>query len=88
MKVVIHIDQVVLHGLPVTPAQLPVVRAALETELRTLFHRPGAGAHVRVGTTPKLVGSSFEYRAESGPARLGRQAAGAVHAATLGRGSR
>jgi hypothetical protein len=88
MKVVIHIDQVILHGLPVTAAQLPVVRAALEGELRTLFRRSSAGQRARAGATPKLVGGSFEYRAESGPARLGRQAAGAVHAATQSRGPR
>jgi hypothetical protein len=88
MKIVIHIDQVILHGLPVTAAQLPVVRAALERELQTLFRGPAAGRRVRAGATPKLVGGSFEYRAASGPARLGRQAAAAVHAATMSRGLR
>jgi hypothetical protein len=88
MKVVIHIDQVILHGLPVTAAQLPMVRAALERELQTLFRGPGAGRRLRAGAAPKLVGGAVDYRAEKGPARLGCQAAGAVHAATMSRGLR
>jgi hypothetical protein len=88
MNVVIHIKQVIFHGLPVPASQLPVVRAALEKELHALFRGTGAGGRVRAGSAEKHIAKPFDYRVEQGPARLGRQTAGAVHAATLGQGSR
>ncbi|HME38776.1 MAG TPA: hypothetical protein VKG63_07420 [Steroidobacteraceae bacterium] len=88
MNVVIHIDRVIFRGLPLPASQLPAVRAALERELHALFRTAGAGGNVRAGSTERHLAKPFEYRAEQGPARLGRQAAGAVHAATRGRVSR
>jgi hypothetical protein len=85
MRVEIHIDKVVFHGLPLSASQLPAVRRALQIELQRLFHTADAGRRVRAGSTEKLVANPFFYRAEHGPARLGRQAAGAVHAAAQGR---
>jgi hypothetical protein len=88
MKVVIHIKHVVLQGLPVSASQLPVVRAALESELHALFRGADARGRVRAGSAEKYMAKPFDFRVEQGPARLGRQAAGAVHAATVGQGSR
>jgi hypothetical protein len=88
MNVIIHINQVVLQGLPVTASQLPVVRAALESELHALFRGAGARGRVRAGSAEKYIAKPFDFRVEQGAARLGRQAAGAVHAATFGQGSR
>ncbi|MDE3011019.1 MAG: hypothetical protein KGI67_09040 [Pseudomonadota bacterium] len=37
MKVALHIERIVLDGLPVTAAQLPALRAELERELTALL---------------------------------------------------
>ena len=37
MTLVLHIERIVLDGLPVTAAQLPALRAALERELGALL---------------------------------------------------
>ena len=83
MRVVLHIDKVTLRGVPLSRAQLPTVRAALERELARLFRRSGAAPAMRSIRNDRVVGDSLIYRADrGGPQRLGRQLARAVYSAS------
>ena len=85
MKIVLHLERVVLHGLPLTASQLPAVRTALEGELVRLF-RKSAPAHLaHLGSVRQLVASSpFTYHPGQRPASIGNQLARAVHAVAHG----
>jgi hypothetical protein len=80
MNIRIHIDELVLQGLPVTSAQGPRIKAAVEAELHRLvlanglgheFHGGGARPAVRPGPFPATPSAS--------PAQLGRQIAKSVY---------
>ena len=83
MRVVLHIDKVTLRGVPLSRAQLPMVRAALERELVRLFRRSRAAPGMRSIRNDRVAGDPLVYRADrGGPQRLGRQLARAVYAAS------
>lgn len=80
MKIHLHVERLVLDGLPVSASERPLLQAAMEAELTHLLRigglsdglRNGAAlAHVRAGTV--RVGK------ESNPKKLGTDIAGAVH---------
>jgi hypothetical protein len=84
MRVVLHVDRIVMRGLPLSTSQLPILRAALEGELARLFRTVDARRLARVGSARRVVAKPFSYRPERGPARIGRQLARAVHSAASG----
>jgi hypothetical protein len=84
VKVVVNVDRVILRGLPLTAAQLPGLREALEGELARLFRSVDTRRLARA-ETQRVVAPPFTYRPQQGAARVGRQAARAVHAAAHGR---
>jgi hypothetical protein len=84
MKIRVHIERLVLEGLPIDSTR--GMRGALQKELTRLlaehglsheFRRGGAVPHVRGGTIG--VGNDLH------PASLGTQVAGAVYCAIEGR---
>ena len=83
MKIRVRIDRVVLDGVPVSAAQAPHVRAAIESELSRLFVERGvprdrSGAPLRPGATPTLRAPETRVaRGEAGT--TGRRIAGAVY---------
>ena len=79
MNIVLHIDKLVMEGFPISAAQLPIVRAALEAELVRLFSAPGGNRLGQARSEESLVAKPFHYRPEQGPARIGHQVARAVH---------
>jgi hypothetical protein len=73
----VHIEQLVVSGLPLTLAQGVQLQAALERELAGLLARerlgPGPGYSERVLAAPEV-----RVAASAAPARLGRDVARSV----------
>ena len=82
MKINVHIERLVLEGLPLSRAQGPLVQRAVEAELARLFGASGGLApDLRsAGTIPSAVGSPVQYASEASPRQLGTQIAQSVHA--------
>ena len=80
MNIQIHIERLVLDGLPVTAAQALHVRAAVERELSQMLARNGLGLEVRSGgATPAVHGGTIQFSDQTRPANLGKQIAAAVY---------
>jgi hypothetical protein len=77
----LHIERVVLDGIDLDPADRPALQAALAAELgRCLAQAGGLGPALAAGgAQPALRAPGFQLAPATGPARLGRQIARAVH---------
>jgi hypothetical protein len=77
MTIHIHIDRLVLEGLPLGHHEGPLVQAAVEAELARLMGSgtppPSGGATARV-TAPEI-----SITPNNSPTRLGQQIARSVH---------
>lgn len=81
MRINVHIERLVLEGLPLNRAQGPLVQRAVEAELARLFSGSGVAPDLRsAGTIPRAVGSPVQYASEASPRQLGTQIAQSVHA--------
>lgn len=70
----VHIDHVVLDGLPVQPSQLPALRSALESALTALLTADcPTSAATRGGVYARMPAPA------ASPTALGGQIAAAVH---------
>jgi len=81
MSIHVHIDSVVLEGIPIMPQhQGPVLQAALEQELARLLAADGLSSSLTAGgAVPSVAGGTIRLTGESHPADLGRQIAQAVY---------
>jgi hypothetical protein len=80
MIINVHIERLILEGLPVTSPQGPQVQRALERELETLLASNGLSRELRQGTAiPSVRGGTIEVPNESWPAMLGQRIARAVY---------
>jgi hypothetical protein len=78
MKIHLHIERVVLDGVPVD--QPRILRKALEQELTSRLMKGGLLPELRSGgAVPHVHGGAIELSQRSHPARLGSQIAGAVY---------
>jgi hypothetical protein len=76
----VHIERLVLDGLPVPPAQRPVLQAAVEAELaRRLATGDPRSGPLSGGTFARLATQTIHLSAQSNAGTLGRQIADAVH---------
>lgn len=74
----VHIERLVLEGLPVERRQGPLVQAAVEAELSRLLAKGGLGPELASGgAVPSVPAGSISLERGT-PARIGRQIAGAV----------
>jgi len=86
MKIKVHIERLVLEGLPVTSLQARQVQGTLETELARLLATSGLSYELRGGiAVPSVRAAGIEVPRDNHPARLGREVARAVHGAIGGR---
>ncbi|HXQ70221.1 MAG TPA: hypothetical protein VN844_07020 [Pyrinomonadaceae bacterium] len=80
MKINLHIERLVLDGLPIARYQSSLVQAAVERELARLF--AAEETHSRLsftsGATPRLAGPTIHGLTDN-PIRTGEQIAQAVH---------
>jgi len=85
MNINVHIERLILDGLPVATAQGPLVQAAVESEISRLLGADGLSASLRAGgALPSVAGGTIQLSGNPGPVDLGKQIAAAVSAA-LGR---
>lgn len=80
MNINLHIERLIMEGVPLATVERPLLQAAVETELTRLLASGGlhdalqtGGAFYNVRTT------SIQVASNSSPAQLGEQIAGAVY---------
>jgi len=74
MNINLHIEQLLLDGLSLTPGQGAAVQAALEVELTRLLKERGMG-NLSGGAVPQLTVPSIQLSPAGAPAQWGRQIA-------------
>jgi hypothetical protein len=80
MKLNIHIERLILDGLPLEKRHAPQVKATMEKELSRLLAAHGLGQEWRSGgAVPKLRASGIQLWSETQPSQLGRQIAGSAY---------
>lgn len=85
MKIEIHIERLVLDGLPITSAQGMRVRRAVERELGRLFQDGAMAPYLAGGEVlPKLSAPQFRFARRDGPSAIGKQIANSVYAGLRG----
>jgi hypothetical protein len=80
VKILVHIERLMLEGLPVTSLQSPLVRQAIERELARLLGTDGLSHELRRGAAlPRVRAGALQLAGENPPAKLGVGIARAVH---------
>lgn len=80
MNVELHIERLVLEGLPVLPAQRPALQAAVEAELTRLIAANGPSpAMQRGGAVARLAGGTMTWDAAQSPEAMGQGIAQAIY---------
>lgn len=80
-NIMVHIDRLVLDGLPISKAQAPALQAAVEAELARLLRSQGIADEFRSGATlAKIRTDTMTFSGASGPVGIGRQIARTLHA--------
>ena len=77
MKIVLHVDRLVLDG--VTVEQPRLLRRALERELAQQLTSRGLSPQLRGGAHPHIRGGDIALGRDPHPAKLGSQIAAAVY---------
>jgi len=82
MKIRLHIERLVLDGLPLERRQAPQVQAALERELSRLLSAEGRGRDWRTdGAVARLKAPAIRLTKGNPPQAIGRDIAKSIHAA-------
>jgi hypothetical protein len=80
MKLQVHIDRLVLEGLPVTSLHGPMIQQAVEKELARLLETHGLSDEFRSGgAVPRVAAGTVQFANDQRPAGLGQGIARAVH---------
>lgn len=80
MKIELHIERLVLDGLPIEHSDRLLVMAAVERELAQLLTAGGlTGGLLTGGAMPRLSAGEIRLGAESTAAQVGQQIAQAVY---------
>ncbi len=80
MNINVHIERLILDGLPVAHRERPVLQAAVEAELVRLLTNEGLASHVLTGgAMSRLQGGNIQLTGEGDTGQLGRQIAQAVY---------
>jgi hypothetical protein len=76
----LHIERLILEGLPIERSQGPSVQAAVEAELSRLLTENGLDPNLQAGgAVPSLNASAIQLTPDSNPARVGTQIAQSVY---------
>jgi hypothetical protein len=76
----LHIERLILDGLPIERAQGPHVQAAVEAELSRLLTENGLNATWKAGgAVPGVRASAIQLPSGSSPAEMGIQIAQSVY---------
>jgi hypothetical protein len=80
MKVNLHIERLILDGLPLEAKDGAAVRAAIEAELVRLLTENAGAANWQTGVaTPSLRADPIQLTNISQPAQIGQQIAGSIY---------
>ncbi len=80
MNINIHIERLILDGLPITRSQRSLVQAAVEAELELLLTNNGLAPGLQTGgMLPNLPGGNIQLTSDNNPSALGQQIAQAVY---------
>lgn len=81
MNIKVHIERLVLDGLPVARHQAPLIQTAVEAELARLLVADGLAATLQSagGATPSVNAPGIRFTSDSSPAELGQKIARAVY---------
>jgi hypothetical protein len=82
MKIVLHIERLVLDGLAVAPTDRPRIAAAMEAEFTRLLR--DAPVPATSGATPRLAAPSVMLAPGMAPEPMGRAIAASAHAGLRG----
>jgi len=79
-NITLHIERLILDGVPLSYSQRPLVQAAVEAELARLLASNGLLAELRSGGTLRHVpGGNIQLSSDGNPHALGQQIAHAVY---------
>ncbi|MEM6353549.1 MAG: hypothetical protein AAF766_22595 [Cyanobacteria bacterium P01_D01_bin.14] len=80
MDINLHIDQLVLDGLTLSPRQRRQLQTSVETELGRLITEKGLADYLQAdNAVPTLNADAIQVSANPNPARLGTQIAQAIY---------
>lgn len=80
MNLRVHIERLVLEGVPLASADRPRLQAAVKQELANLLARGGLdSAWLSGGATPVVRGGAFHLTPGTSAVKLGEQIARAVY---------
>lgn len=80
MNIELHIDRLILDGIPLAPAHRPLVQAAVEAELARLVAEGGISPMLQTGgALPRVPGGAIQLTNDNNPHALGQQIAQAVY---------
>jgi hypothetical protein len=80
MTIEVHIERLVLEGLPVTSADGPRIRAAVEGELSRLLAAGGLSCELASGgAAPSIDAPEISLAPRARPDAIGRAVARSVH---------
>jgi hypothetical protein len=80
LKIRLHIDRLILDGLPLASHQGPLLKSAMETELARLLARGGVSPALQsAGAVSQMPAGTMQVNRESGPTVLGKQLARVVY---------
>ena len=81
MNINVHIERLILDGLPVARHQAPLIQTAVEAELARLLVADGLAPSLKAGggATPSVNAPSIQFTSASSPTQLGQQIARAVY---------
>ena len=78
-SVSLHIERVVIAGLPLAGGQAVALRTAMERELVRLLRRDGVGRTLQGGAVPAVVAPAIQVVSPFRPGEVGRRIARSVH---------
>ena len=80
MNIHLHIERLILDGLPLESSHAPHVQLAVEAELSRLLAEQGLAAHLRAGgAVPGIRATGIQITEGSQPAAIGTQIAQSVY---------
>jgi len=80
MNINLHIDRLVLDGLPIEHQDGPLVKAAVEAELSRLLTANGlANGLLSGGAMPSVSAPGIQMSSDRNPGRLGQQIGLAIY---------
>lgn len=80
MNISIHIERLILDGLPIAQRDRPRLQAAIEEELTRLLANGSLAVDLQTpGMLPRLSGGTLELTRDEEPRQLGKQIAQAVY---------